>query len=103
MISWLWINRGLSGSLLLAALVAAAAVYVISLRADNAALSIRVTDAESRAADAVDGAERIRRQAEALVASKDAAAAEYAEALDRIRRAQDACLDQPIPAELLDK
>lgn len=46
MISWLWINRGLSGSLLLAALVAAAAVYVMSLRSDNAALIADLVAAE---------------------------------------------------------
>lgn len=89
--------------MLLAALVAAAAVYVMSLRADNASLSVRIGDAEKRATEAVDGAARIRRQAETLIASRDAAAAEHADALDRIRRAADACLDQPLPLELLDQ
>ena len=103
MISWMWINRGLSGSLLLAALVTAAAVYVMSLRADNAELKAGLAAAEARAASAVEGAERIRQQAEALMASKDAAAAEYADALDRIRAAADACLDQRLPLELLDR
>lgn len=103
MISWLWINRGLSGSLLLAALVTAAAVYVMSLRSSNADLSADLADAEARAASAVEWAERIRIQAEALLKSRDVAAAEYADALDRIRSAADACLDQPIPMQLLDK
>lgn len=87
----------------MAALVAAAAIYVMGLRADNSALSVRVADAERRATEAVDGAERVRKQAEALIASRDAASAEYADALDRIRSAADACLDQPLPIELLDK
>jgi hypothetical protein len=103
MISWLWINRGLSGSMLLAALVASAAIYVMSLRADNAALGASLAAAQAQAASAVEGAEQIKRQAEALMASRDAAAAEYADALDRIRSAADACLDQPLPAELLDR
>lgn len=103
MIAWLWVNRGLSGSLLMAALIAAAAVYMMSLRADNAALSIRITEAERRAAEATEGAERVKRQAEALIASRDAAAVEYGDAFERIQSATDACLDQPIPAELLDQ
>ncbi|UFM66811.1 hypothetical protein LOS78_12830 [Paracoccus sp. MA] len=103
MINWLWINRGLSGSVLLAALIAAAAVYVMTLRADNAALAAGLAAAEARASSAAAGAERIRIQAEALIASREAAAAEYSDTLDRIRAAADACLDQPLPGELLDR
>lgn len=103
MIAWLWVNRGLSGSILLAALITSAAVYVMSLRADNAALSADLADAQAKAASATAGAERIKAQAEALLKSQDAAAAEHADALARIRAAADVCLDQPIPAELLDR
>lgn len=99
----IWSNRHAVAALSTAAVSMAAAVYVMTLRLDNAALSVRVVDAERRAEEAVDGAERVRRQAEALIASKDATAAEHADALERIRSAADACLDQPLPAELFDR
>lgn len=102
-LAMIWSNRHAVAALSIAAVSMAAAVYVMTLRSDNAALSVMVMDAERRAAEAVDGAERIQRQAERLIASRDAAAAEYADALARIRSAADACLDQPLPIELLDE
>lgn len=47
MMAWLWVNRGLSGSLLLAALVATAAIYVMSLRSSNADLAAELAAAEA--------------------------------------------------------
>lgn len=102
-LTMIWSNRHAVAALSLAAVSMAAAVYVMTLRSDKAALSVMIMDAERRAAEAVDGAERIRKQSEALIASRDAAAVEYAGALDRIRKAADACLDQPIPVELFDR
>lgn len=99
----IWSNRHAVAALSTAEVAMAAAVCVMTLRADNAALSFQIKEAERLAEEAEDGAERIRRQAEALMKSQYAAAAERADALERIRSATDACLDQPIPAELLDR
>lgn len=47
-------------------------------------------------------AERAVKDAEALIASRDAAADSYRTSLEMISASKDACLDERIPSELID-
>lgn len=96
------LNMRIFGVLGIAAAVAAAWVYVMSLQQS---LTRARADIE-RAAGLVDAyksaSETAVRRAAALDASREAAEADRRSAEDRVRAAQDSCLDQPLPAELLD-
>lgn len=96
------LNFRIFGALGIAAVAVAACVYVMSLQHSLA----RAREDIERAAELVDAyksaSETAVRQAAALDASRDAAEADRRAAEDRVREADDACLDAPLPTEILD-
>jgi len=96
------LNMRIFGALGVAAALVAAWIYVMSLQQS---LTRARADIE-RASELVDAyksaSETAVRQAAALDASREAAEADRRTAEDKVRTAQDSCLDQPLPAGLLD-
>lgn len=103
MMAWLWLNRQLVVALAMAGLAAGAVGYVMHIRAANAALSADLATARDRAQVAEAGEAKVRTHAAALIAARDAAHAERIDMIERIRVAQDQCLDVRIPDQLLDR
>ena len=88
--------------LAIAALLAAGFGYVTKLRADVREARAEAVSARSERDTALEAAENMKRQAEALAESERAASEALADRLSRIGRARDVCLDERLPAELLD-
>lgn len=87
---------------LLAAVVVSGFAYIAKLRSDVSEARASRDFAEGQLIAASRAVEQMSRQAEALVESERAATKELQERLRRIGRAHDACLDETLPAELLD-
>jgi hypothetical protein len=96
------LNIRLIGTIGIVAAVAAACLYVTTLQHSLA----RAREDIEKAAVLVDAyksaSETAVRQAAFLETSREAAEADRRSAEDRVRAAEDACLDQPLPAGLLD-
>lgn len=103
MMAWIFMNRQLLFALALAGLAAGVVGYVMHIRAANAALSADLATAEDRVRVAEAGEAKVRDQAAALIAARDEAHAERIDMIERIRVAEDACLDVRIPDALLDQ
>lgn len=96
------LNLRIFGALGIAAAVATAWVYVMSLQHSLARAREDIEKAEGLVAAYKAASETAVRQAAALDASREAAEADRRSAEDRVRAAEDACLDVPLPAGLLD-
>lgn len=96
------LNMRIFGALGIAAAVAAAWVYVMSLQQSLMHARADIERAEKMVDAYKSASETAVRQAAALDASREAAEADRRSAEDRVRAAQDSCLDLPLPAGLLD-
>jgi len=92
---------GLAALALVAAL--AAGWYVADMRSDLSETRELLEQETLRASAAEKGAEAAARQAEQLVASRDKAHAQRLDAIERIHSAEDKCVGELLPAELLDR
>lgn len=96
------LNMRIFGALGIAAVVAAAWVYVMSLQHSLTRARADIERASELVSAYKAASETAVRQAAALDASREAAEADRRTAEDKVRTAQDSCLDQPLPAGLLD-
>lgn len=95
-------NMRLLGAAGLAVAVAAAWVYVMSLQQSLSRARADIERASELVSAYKEASETAVRQAAALDASREAAEADRRSAEDKVRAADDACLDAPLPAGLLD-
>jgi hypothetical protein len=100
--TWLFLNARSIGLLAALAAVLGGVIYVQSLRSTLSHTRLELHDAKQATETYKSAAERAVEDAEALIRSRDAAAADYRSALDRIASARGACLDTRIPPELAD-
>lgn len=96
------LNLRLLGAAGLVAAVAAGWVYVMSLQQSLTRARADIERAEKMVDAYKSASETAVRQAAALDASREAAEADRRSAEDRVREAQDSCLDQSLPDGLLD-
>ena len=98
----LYILGRMSGPLAAVLAVAALLLYVQVLRRDVQAARADAVQAEARTAAAVEAAEKVVRQAQALEVSRARLAKDRLVDEGRIRGAAGECLDEPLPVQLLD-
>ncbi|MEA5159957.1 hypothetical protein U5903_04135 [Cereibacter johrii] len=91
-----------AGPLAVGLSVLALLLYTQGLRRDVQVARADAARAEARAGALSEAAEKVRRQARALEASRAQLAEDRQVEEGRIRAAAGECLDEPLPADLLD-